>query len=185
MSQIQDSICLERKAGSPNALSSVASFSLLRVRISVRSLGAFMGAKLRLEVAACLCDGFSAAFFLVQVEFCHPASQRLLLAHSELDLLAVDQRQGICSVVALLYFVQVDQLAVVQTLIEAGADLEAKAAVGMYPLGIAAWLGKLPIVELLIEAGADVDAESEPSDTALSVAADHRHSEVVDRDPGG
>ena len=77
--------------------------------------------------------------------------------------------------------VSADQLAVVQTLIEAGADLESKAAVGMYPLGIAAWLGKLPIVELLIKAGADVNAEPEPSDTALSVAADHRHSEVVER----
>ena len=46
---------------------------------------------------------------------------------------------------------------------------------------VAAWLGRLPIVELLIAAGADIDAEPEPTDTALSVAADHRHAEVVER----
>lgn len=75
------------------------------------------------------------------------------------------------------------QLAVVGALVEAGAGLAEKhtAAEGMYPLGVAAWLGKLAIVELLIEAGADLDAEPEPSDTALSVAADHRHAAVVER----
>jgi ankyrin repeat protein len=76
-----------------------------------------------------------------------------------------------------------EQLGIVQALIEAGARLDEKSAVsaGMYPLGVAAWLGKLAIVNLLLDAGADVDAEPEPTDTAISVAADHRHADVVER----
>lgn len=76
-----------------------------------------------------------------------------------------------------------EQLAILQALVEAGARLDAKSegSAGMYPLGVAAWLGKLEIVDLLIEAGADVDAEPEPTDTAISVAADHRHADVVER----
>ena len=74
-----------------------------------------------------------------------------------------------------------DHLAIVQAFVDAGADLEGMTDHGMFPLGVAAWLGRLPIVELLITAGADIDAEPEPTDTALSVAADHRHVEVVER----
>ena len=84
-----------------------------------------------------------------------------------------------------------EQAAIVQALVDAGADLQAArfpngdpsepGATGMFPLGNAAWLGKLRLVELLIAEGADVDAEPEPTDSALSVAADHRHTAVVER----
>ncbi len=84
-----------------------------------------------------------------------------------------------------------DQLTIVQSLVDAGAGLETvrypnndtggAGDCGMFPLGTAAWLGKLRIVDLLIEAGADVDGEPTPTDTAIEVAADHRHAEVVER----
>lgn len=84
-----------------------------------------------------------------------------------------------------------EQLLIVKALIEAGADLETvrhprgsddgSGGKGMFPLGTAAWLGKLRLVDLLLKAGAVVDAEPTPTDTAIEVAADHRHAEVVER----
>lgn len=84
-----------------------------------------------------------------------------------------------------------EHVAIVQALIDSGAELERvrwpndrtgrPGSTGMFPLGNAAWLGKLRLVELLIAAGASLDAEPEPFDTALSVAADHRHAAVVER----
>ncbi len=84
-----------------------------------------------------------------------------------------------------------EHVAIVQALINAGADLNRvrwpndpkgrPGSTGMFPLGNAAWLGRLRLVEQLIAAGASIDAEPEPSDTALSVAADHRHTAVVQR----
>lgn len=84
-----------------------------------------------------------------------------------------------------------EQAAVVQALIDAGADIEGvrvptdpntgQGSKGMLPLGNAAWMGKMRLVDLLIEAGADVNGEAEPNDSAIVVAADHRHAAVVER----
>ena len=69
--------------------------------------------------------------------------------------------------------------AMVQALINAGADIEAKDDLGFSPLLHASWSGKFSAVKKLVEAGASVCATGEVSDTCLTLAAEEGHTETV------
>ena len=68
---------------------------------------------------------------------------------------------------------------VVQVLIDAGADIEAKDDMGRSPLLHACCKGNLGIVKMLVEGGASVRATDNESETCLTLAAHHGHTETV------
>ena len=68
---------------------------------------------------------------------------------------------------------------VVQMLIDAGADLEAKNEKGRSPLLLACEVGKLDAVKMLVEAGARACATDSQGDTCLILAASFGHTEIV------
>ena len=68
---------------------------------------------------------------------------------------------------------------VVQVLIDAGADIEAKDEKGRSPLHCASSSGALPVVKMLVEAGAGVRATDNEGDTCLILAAHCGCTETV------
>ena len=71
--------------------------------------------------------------------------------------------------------------AMVELLLERGADLESKdAEYGQTPLSWAAENGHEAVVKLLLERGADVDSKNEWGRTPLSWAAENGHEAVVE-----
>ena len=67
-----------------------------------------------------------------------------------------------------------------QSLIDNGADINAKTSVGGTALIYAAAMGHLESVKLLIEHGADIGIQNDNGYTALSVARERGHTEVAD-----
>jgi len=63
-----------------------------------------------------------------------------------------------------------NQLQIVETLLEAGADVNGVGRYGWTPLIEAAFWGRLEIVRLLLDRGANADAKAERDATALSEA---------------
>ena len=53
------------------------------------------------------------------------------------------------------------------------------AFVGMSPLHLAAWSGKVEVARLLVETGAEVDSCSNDGETPLILASQHGNSDVV------
>jgi len=53
------------------------------------------------------------------------------------------------------------------------------AFIGMSPLHLAAWSGKVEVARLLLETGADVDTCSNDGETPLILACQHGNSDVV------
>ena len=68
---------------------------------------------------------------------------------------------------------------VVQVLINAGADIEAKDEKGRSPLHCASSSGALPVVKMLVEAGAGVRATDNEGATCLTLAGANGHTDVV------
>ena len=68
---------------------------------------------------------------------------------------------------------------IVEVLIDAGADIEAKNGCGRSPLLLACELGKLNAVKMLVEAGARVCATDDQVATCLILAAYFGHTETV------
>lgn len=68
---------------------------------------------------------------------------------------------------------------IVEQLLRGGADPNAAALNGLFPLYVAAEYGHLRIVQALIDYGADVDLETPNGATALRNAAEEGHYEVV------
>ena len=83
------------------------------------------------------------------------------------------------SFTALHFAVQEGHHDVVEVLIDAGADIEAKSSEGCAPLHYACGDGKLAIVKLLVKAGADVCATDDQGSTCLNVASGNGHTETV------
>jgi ankyrin repeat protein len=69
---------------------------------------------------------------------------------------------------------------VVDLLLKAGANKEAKTDSCQTALHIAARNGHDPVIELLLKAGANIEAKTETHETALSIAIDNSRSSVVD-----
>ena len=70
----------------------------------------------------------------------------------------------------------------VQTLVDKGADVNAKDEAGFTVLIVAAreaWRGNIAIVKALIEAGANVNARNGYGDTALHLATMGGHTDIV------
>ena len=68
---------------------------------------------------------------------------------------------------------------VAQTLIDAGADVEAPIAYGIRPLMLAAGYGETAVVEVLLKAGADVLARNEGGLTALMMVKQKHYVDVI------
>ncbi|KAK9819259.1 hypothetical protein WJX81_005990 [Elliptochloris bilobata] len=71
-------------------------------------------------------------------------------------------------------------LAIVERLLEAGADADAQAQNGATALHHAASCGHVAIAEKLLAAGADADVQNSSGNTALHLAAAKGHVEVLD-----
>ena len=71
------------------------------------------------------------------------------------------------------------QLAVVQYLISAGANKEAKNDLGCTPLALASQNGKLDVVQYLISVGANNETKTESGSTPLIHASINGHLDVV------
>lgn len=70
---------------------------------------------------------------------------------------------------------------VLETLIEAGADIEHQVAYGTRPLMIAAGYGEARVVEVLLMAGVDVGAKNEGGRNAKTMAETKDYVEVVNQ----
>ena len=68
----------------------------------------------------------------------------------------------------------------VQVLLSAGAEVDARQPGWRTPLMLAAAKGNLPVVRALLEAGADPAAKDSDDRTALSLARANGHVEVVE-----
>jgi hypothetical protein len=96
-----------------------------------------------------------------------------LLGSAGVSMAAVDEdRQLLDAVVA-------GDLALVQTLLEKGADVNAKVQSGATPLMMAAEQGNLDIVRLLLDKGADVNAKDGQDSSALIEASKEGFIEIV------
>lgn len=73
-----------------------------------------------------------------------------------------------------------DAAAVLDVLLKQGLDLEAKSdRLGMTPLNLAAWDGRLNAVKALLDRGAQIETTDKASYTPLLSAVEHGHYEVV------
>ena len=70
---------------------------------------------------------------------------------------------------------------VVQTLIDAGAEIETQIGYGIRPLMLAAGYGEAGVVDVLLKAGADVRATNEGGRTALMMVKDKDYVEVINQ----
>ncbi|MDP7291265.1 MAG: ankyrin repeat domain-containing protein [Verrucomicrobiota bacterium] len=93
----------------------------------------------------------------------------------------VELRCKSCGGTALNHAVQLDRNAVVELLIKADADVNAKDKSGMTPLHTAAWKGHKEAAELLIAKGANVnDAKNETGSTPMHWVASYGRKELAE-----
>ena len=69
---------------------------------------------------------------------------------------------------------------VVETLLTAGADIEAKDNDGWTPLMHAIHFGHIKIVETLLRSGANIEARNKNGHTPLTIATDCGNEEIVE-----
>ena len=80
---------------------------------------------------------------------------------------------------ALMIAAQTGHLDVVQALVAAKAEVNAKAASGATALGVASEQGHLDVVQALVAANADVNAKAANGATAMMQASQNGHLEVM------
>lgn len=70
-------------------------------------------------------------------------------------------------------------IATITSLLDKGADIEARTKEGETPLHSAAYKGNLDIILALLDRGADIEARDENGDTPLHIAVQRRQSEAI------
>ena len=105
----------------------------------------------------------------------HTDIVRYVVGLPEVDL----NHQGCSSHTSLQLAVHGKHADVVQVLIDAGADIEAKDDEGRSPLLVASCLGELTTVTKLVKAGADVHSTDAERNTCLILAACFGHTDTV------
>lgn len=118
-------------------------------------------------------DGFTALH--LAAFFGHPATVRILLDE---DADVEDVAENATGVRPLHSGVAGRNVKVVEALLDAGAELEARQQDGFTPLMGAAAAGVTEIVERLIGAGADKAARNDAGKTALDFARAHGHAHL-------
>jgi len=118
-------------------------------------------------------DGFTALHLAAY--FGHPATVRVLL---EEDADVEDVAENPTQVRALHSGVAGRSIEVVEALLDAGAELEARQQNGFTPLMGAAAGGVTEIVERLLAAGAEVNARNDAGKNALDFAREHGHAHL-------
>ena len=109
--------------------------------------------------------------------FGHTETVRYLVGLPQVDLSHKD-KEGYTSLLAAVQYAGAD---VVEVLIDAGADVEAKHGERgeRSPLLLASEFGNLRVVEVLLKAGADVCVTDNEAETCLTLAAYNEHTETV------
>lgn len=118
-------------------------------------------------------DGFTALHLAAY--FGHPSAVRILLDE---DADVEDVAENGTRVRPLHSGVAGRSLEVVEALLAAGAELEARQQDGFTPLMGAAAGGVQELVERLLEAGADRTARNDHGKTAMDFAREHRHTHL-------
>ena len=109
--------------------------------------------------------------------FGHTETVRYLVGLPQVDL-SHKEEEGYTSLLAAVEKPGAD---VVEVLIDAGSDVEAKLGERgeRSPLLLASEFGNLRVVEVLLKAGADVCVTDNKGDTCLTLATHHGHTETV------
>ena len=155
--------------GSP--LLAASSFGHLRVVEVLARAGA----------GVCVTDDKGLTCLMLAATFGHTETVRTLLCMPEVDVNQSDNSGN----TPLHHAAMRQHLDVVQLLIDAGADIDAKNVHfyngrGCTPLHYACAGGELDIVKMLVNAGADVSvADNNPGNTCLTLAAQKGHTETV------
>jgi ankyrin repeat protein len=118
-------------------------------------------------------DGFTALHLAAY--FAHPSAVRLLLEH---DADVEDVADNATRVRQLHSGVAGRNVDVVEALLSAGAELEARQQDGFTPLMGAAAGGATDIVERLVAAGAEKHARNDAGKTALDIARERGHAHL-------
>ena len=147
--------------------------ALLRASIA----GKIAAVKMLVEAGAGVrfTDTKGATCFTLAANFGHTETVRYLVGLKDVDV-NHSQNNGRT---ALHHVIHEGHRDVMQVLIDAGADIEAKDKKGFSPLLRASILGKFAIVKMLVEAGADVRVTNNRGDTCLILAAISGHTETV------
>ena len=92
----------------------------------------------------------------------------------------IDARRGPGLRTALMHASRNGEAAVVELLLDRGADIEARDYMyGQTTLMCASESGEAAVVELLLDRGADIEARARDGDTALEVAYNEGHRDVM------
>jgi ankyrin repeat protein len=72
-----------------------------------------------------------------------------------------------------------EDVTILNLLLDAGADMGKVRDDGTTPLISAAWFGRQGHAKVLLEKGANVDVANKRGDTAIDIAANRGHDEIV------
>ena len=149
---------------------------LLRASISGKSAIVKMLVEAGADVCVTDSKGLTCLMLaLIASRFGHTETVRYLVGLKEVDV----NHEHINGYTALHFEVQNGHCHVVQVLIDAGADIEAKDEEGRSAVFRASISGKCAVVKMLVEAGADVRVTDNKGNTCLHFAARFGHTEIV------
>ena len=126
----------------------------------------------------CVTDNAGRTCFMFAAYHGHTETVRYLMDASHTALNLTNQK-GEAQWSALFYAIHQNHADVVQVLIDAGADIEAKDERGCSPLHEACGSGELEIVKVLVKAGSGVSVTDNKGNACLNLAAQNGHTETV------
>ena len=133
--------------------------------------------KMLVEAGAgvCVADNKEATCLILAANFGHTETVRYLVGLKDVD---VNHEQNIGHT-ALHWAIQEGHCDVMQVLIDAGSDIEAKDEKGRSPLHWSCFSGKIAVVKMLVKAGAGVRFTDNNGITCLIIASRFGHTETV------